>query len=253
MLMTQLARRIGRNDVKIIGRDSFLLFMFAFAVIIAAALRFGLPAADALMADNGVMPGDVIPIRLSDVYPMLVVYMAVYTGALLVGTIFGFVLLDEKDQGTLKAMMVTPIPLNQYVRYRVGLPAVLAFAIILAMVLFINQALLPLWQLVLIAAAGSLSAPIISLFFAIFAENKVQGFAYSKFAGITGWVFLIGWFIPEPIQWLFGLYPPFWVGKAYWMALEGRGLWWVVLIVGVLSQLALINWLTGRFNRVAYR
>jgi fluoroquinolone transport system permease protein len=253
MLMTTLVRRLGRSDVKLIGRDRFLIFMFMFALYIAVALRYLLPWANAYLAQNGVMPGDTIPLPLSDVYPMLVAYLGIYTGALLVGTVFGFVLLDERDNNTLRAMLVTPVPLKRYVMYRVYGPAILAFFIILGMVLFINQALLPLWQMILISAGGALTAPIISLFFATFAENKVQGFAYSKFGGISGWTIMIGFFVAEPWQWLIGLYPPFWISKAYWLALEGNSWWWAALIAGVVLQIGLINWLIQRFNQVAYR
>ena len=253
MLMTQLAQKLGRNDVKIIGRDSFLIFMFVFIVIIAAVLRFGLPWVNTYLAENGVLPNPAVALHLADVYPMIVVYLGIYTNALIVGTIFGFVLLDEKDDNTLKAMLVTPVPINQYVLYRVGLPAILAFFTIIFAVLFINQALIPFWQLVLIAAGGSLAAPIIALFFATFSEDKVQGFAYSKFGGISGWAFLIGWFIPEPWQWLIGFFPPFWFGKAYWMAYENNSWWWVVLLVGIVLQIALIAWFMQRFQKTAYR
>jgi fluoroquinolone transport system permease protein len=250
--MTQLAVKLGRNDAKLIGRDSFLIYMFAFAAIIATVLRFGLPWLNHYLTDNGVMPGETIPIHLAALYPMLVAFMALYTGALLVGTIFGFVLLDERDQNTLKVMLVTPVLLNHYVLYRVTLPAILAFIVILGMALFINQALLPLWQMILISAAAALTAPIASLFFATLAQNKVQGFAYSKFGGISGWFIMIGWFVPEPWQWLCGLFPPFWISKAYWMALAGNGLWWMALIVGIALQMGLIGWLMKRFNKVAY-
>lgn len=252
MLMAQLAVKLGRNDAKLIGRDSFLIYMFAFAAIIAAVLRYGLPWMDSYLADSGVMPSETIPINLADVYPMLVAFMALYTGALLTGTVFGFVLLDERDQNTLKAMLVTPVPLDHYVLYRVTVPAILAFVIILGMALFINQALLPLWQMILISAGGALMAPIASLFFATLAENKVQGFAYSKFGGISGWFIMIGWFVPEPWQWLCGVFPPFWISKAYWMALEDNGFWWVALTIGIVLQVGLIGWLMQRFNKVAY-
>ena len=179
--------------------------------------------------------------------------MTLYTGLLLVGTIFGFMLLDEKDDNTLTAMMVTPVPLGQYALYRAGLPAILAFVIILGMWLFIGQVLLPLWQMVLLAAAGALTAPIITLFFATVAENKVQGFAYSKFGGISGWTILLGWFLAEPWQWLIGLFPPFWISKAYWLALEGRAIWWVTLLIGIVLQLGLIWWMIQRFTKVTYR
>lgn len=253
MLMTQLAGKLGRSDAKLIGRDRFLIFMFAFAIIIAAVLRFGLPWLNTYLAETGIMPGDTIPIRLAQLFPMLVAYMGLYTGALLVGTVFGFVLLDERDHNTIKAMLVTPVPLSRYLLYRVGGTAVLAFFIVLGMVLFINQLLLPLWQMLLIVAGASLTAPIIMLFFATFAANKVQGFAYSKFGGISGWTIMIGFFIAEPWQWLIGLYPPFWISKAYWLALEGRSSWWFALIVGIVLQTGLISWLIQRFNKVAYR
>ncbi len=253
MLMTQLISKLGRSDTKIIGRDRFLIFMFIFAVYIAAALRFLLPWADGYLAENGIMPGETIPFRFSDMDPMFVAFMALWTGALLVGTIFGFVLLDERDNNTLKAMLVTPVPLNRYVMYRVGGPTILAVLVVLAMVYVINVELLPFWQMLLIIISGSLAAPMVSLLFATFAENKVQGFAYSKFGGISGWAFMIGWFVPEPWQWLFGIFPPFWIGKAYWLALAGRSFWIIALLIGVVYQIVMINWLIKRFNKVAYR
>lgn len=253
MQITQLVSKLGRSDAKLIGRDRFLVFMFVFVVYIATVLRFGLPWLNTYLAENNVMPGETIPISLADIYPMLVAYLAIYTGALLVGTVFGFVLLDEKDHHTLKAMLVTPVPLKQYALYRAGLPAILAFIIIVAQVLFINQALLPLWQLLLISAGAALTAPIVALFFATFAENKVAGFAYAKFIGISGWTILVGFFVPEPWQWLIGLFPPFWISKAYWMALEGQSWWWAALIAGIVLQVGMINWFLRRFNKVAYR
>lgn len=253
MQMTELVRKVGPVDMKVIRRDSFLLFMAVFAVILALIVRYLLPWANEALAANGVLPNERFATDLSGFYPMIVVFTTLYTGSLLVGTIFGFMLLDEKDDHTLTAMLVTPVPISQYALYRVGLPAVLAFLIILVMLFIIDQALLPFWQMALMAAGGALTAPIISLFFATVAENKVQGFAYSKFGGIAGWTILIGWFVPEPFQWLIGLFPPFWVSKAYWLALEGRNLWWAALVVGIVLQIGLIAWMVQRFTKAAYR
>ena len=253
MQMTELVRKVGPVDMKVIRRDSFLLFMVLFALVIAIVLRFLLPWATGALAANGVLPSANFPMDLTAFYPMIVVFMTLYTGSLLVGTIFGFMLLDEKDDNTLTAMMVTPVSLNQYALYRVGLPAILAFVIILVMLLIIDQVLLPLWQMALLAVGGALTAPIISLFFATVAENKVQGFAYSKFGGISGWTILLGWFVPEPWQWLIGLFPPFWISKAYWMAFEGNPWWWLALLVGIILQGGLILLLVHWFKRVAYQ
>jgi fluoroquinolone transport system permease protein len=253
MQMTQLLRKVGPVDVKVIRRDSFLLFMFSYTTFMALLLRLLLPRLNVTLAANGVLPNERFAVELSAFYPMIVAYVALYSGALAVGMIFGFMLLDEKDDQTLTAMLVTPVPLRQYALYRVGVAAALAFVIIWLMLLIIGQALLPFWQLLLCAAGAALTAPIIVLFFAIIAENKVQGFAYGKFGGIAGFTILLGWFVPEPLQWLFGLFPPFWVSKAFWLAHEGRGLWWVALFVGIVLQIGLIGWLLQRFTRAVYR
>lgn len=253
MQIFRLVGKVGPVDAKLIRRDSFLVFMFLFALSIAVILRFLLPLAERLLAENGVLPNASFPVTLAAFYPMIVAYMVLYTGALMVGTIFGFALLDEKDDDTLTAMLVTPVPPRQYALYRAGLPAVLAFVVILVMLLIVNQALLPLWQLALLAAGGACAAPIITLFFAIVAENKVQGFAYSKFTGVAGWTIILGWFAPEPLQWLLGLFPPFLVSKAYWLALDANITWLPVLLLGVILQLGLTAWLLRRFGRVVYR
>ena len=249
MQITQLTKKLGRSDLKLFRRDRLPVFMLIFILYITAALRWGLPWANTYLSQKGIMPGKAIPMPLSEHYPMIVAYLAIYTGALIIGGIIGFMLLDEKDQNTLKAMLVTPIPLQKYLVYRTGLPALIAFLVVIFMVLFINQALIPFWQLLIIAAGACLAAPIAALFLAAFAENKIQGFAFSKFFGISGWFILLGWFIPQPWQWLFGLFPPFWIAKAYWMAYAGVNTWWLVFSVGVITQSALIWWLVRRFKK----
>ena len=253
MQMTQLVRELGRNDVKLIGRDRFLLFMFMFAFIIAGVMRFGLPWLNDYLLERNILNDTTFISSLTEIYPMLVAYMAIYTGPLLVGTIFGFMLLDEKDDNTIKAMLVTPVPLQQYLTYRVTAPIVLTYILVIGEVLFINQALIPLWQLLLIATGSALTAPIIALFFATFAENKVQGFALSKFGGVSGWTIMLGWFVAPPLQLLIGIFPPFWISKAYWMILEGNDLWWAALIIGIVLQIGLIALLMRRFNAIAYK
>lgn len=243
----------GGNDAKLLRRDHFLIFMFVFGIIIAMALRYVLPWLDSYLFEAGVMPGDVTGLRFSDVYPMIIPYMTVYTGATLVGAIYGFMLLDERDDHSIISMMVTPVSINRFISYRIGSAALLAFLMIIIMLYCVNIALLPTWQILLMAAGGSLTAPIAALFYATVAENKVQGFAYGKFAGVAGWAIIIGWFIGDPLQWLFGLFPPFLISKAYWMALTGQNLWWLALILGMVLQIVVIGILIKQFNRIIRR
>jgi fluoroquinolone transport system permease protein len=250
MQFTQVIHKLSRNDVKLIGRDSFLLMLLGYIVSIAIVMRLAIPWLAEYLAIHAELP-----FALTDWYPMMVAFIAVFMGGVMAGMVFGFVLLDEKDDNTLKAMLVTPLPLNQYVAYRVGVPALLAFIIIVLEVLLMNLpgTILPLWQLVLIAAGGALTAPITTLLFATFAENKVQGFAMTKFTGTAGMLILLSWFVAEPAQLLFGLFPPFWVSKAYWLALENNPLWIGSLLPGIVLQLAVILLLVRRFQTAAYK
>lgn len=227
--------------------------MFGFVAVIGIALRWGLPALNTYLAETGVLPNSSVQQSLADYYPLLVAFMCLFQGTLIVGAIFGFMLLDEKDDNTLLAMMVTPIPLNQYVLYRVGLPSLFAFLIVIMLALFVGLALVPLGQLILLAIGASLSAPLASLFYGTFAANKVQGFAIAKFVGVAGWIILGAWFVREPWQWIFGLFPPYWISKAYWMALEHRPMWWAALVIGIVFQMATAWLLAREFSRRLYR
>ncbi len=253
MPLTQLLLKFGRNDAKLIWRDRFLLFMFGFIFYLVLALRFGLPWLDGYLATNGILPSETTPLRFSDFYLLIVTYITVFQGTLIAGTIFGFALLDEKDDDTIKAMLVTPVPFSRYIMYRIAVPMALAFITVMMMILMIDQVLLPFWQLLLISFGASFTAPIATLFYGVFAENKIQGFAMAKFVGLGGLTILIGWFVDEPMQWLFGLFPPYWITKSYWMAYHGQTLWWLALIVGIILQSGLIYLLVLRFNKVAYR
>lgn len=249
----QALRRLGRLDLKLVGRDRFLIMMFGFVIYIAVMLRFGLPWLNDYLQSHGVLPNDHAPFPLSDVYPMLVTFFAVFNGSMITGTIAGFMLIDEKDGRTLKAQLVTPLPFNQYALYRCVAPMALGFLIILFMVWAIDLALIPTAHLLLIALGGALTTPLFTFFYGIYGENKVQGIAISKLVGILGWTIPIGWFIADPFPWLFGLFPPFLICKAYWMSLHGDPLWWAALLLGSLLQLALLGWMVKRFNTVAYR
>ena len=65
-----------------------------------------------------------------------------------------------------------------------------------------------------LCALAGLGAPLFMLFLAATASDKVQGFAMAKFIGLGGLLILVGWFLPSPLDWLPGLFPPYLVAKA---------------------------------------
>lgn len=245
--------RLGRNDVRLILRDRMLLMLLSLVVLIGVAARYAFPAIDAALARNGVLPSATTALRFADLYPLFVAFIGLWQAALMPGTCFGFLLLDEKEDGTLTALRVTPLPIERYVAYRVTLPALLGFAFALALPPLMGQATLPLAPHLALAAGAAVTAPLVTLLLAIWADNKVQGLAYTKIAGVLGLAILAGYFAPTPAQWLIGVFPPFLVCKAYWMALADTPLWWVPLIIATAAQLAILAVLVRRFRTDAFR
>jgi fluoroquinolone transport system permease protein len=237
-----------RNDARLIGRNSFLSGLIGYIIIMALVLRFGLPALADGLANNPDVPFDI-----AAYFPMLIGYIVIFVGAMVSGMVIGFIVLDERDDNTIKALLVSPLPLGYYLAYRVFVPMLLGFAIIVAEMLIINLALVPLWQLLLIAAAGSLTGPLVMLFFASFAQNKVQGFAMNKIVGTLGLVIFAAWFVQPPLQYLIGLFPPYWFVKAYWLALADDANWLLALVIGVAWSSVVLALFVRRFRQVVYQ
>ncbi|MEW6668691.1 MAG: hypothetical protein AB1512_26045 [Thermodesulfobacteriota bacterium] len=62
----------------------------------------------------------------------------------------------------------------------------------------------------------------------------------------------VAWFVGEPLQFLFGLLPPYWIVKAYWLALDGDPMWVGSLVLGIVLQAVLVFFLARRFREAAY-
>jgi len=247
-----LLRTLGRNDLRLVLRDRMLAVLLAAAFGMGLGCRYALPAIDASLAASGVMPSFPGGMRFSETYPLFVAFIAFWQGALMPGTVFGFLLLDEKEDDTLTAMRVTPVPLQSYLLYRAGIPAVLAFIFALALLPLIGLGPIPWWQHLPLAVSASLVAPITALMLAMFASDKVQGLALTKVGGVSGLLILVGWFVPEPGQWALGIFPPLLTAKAYWLAREGQPLWWLPCAAAIATQLILLRWVLRRFRRVAF-
>lgn len=247
MSLNSTFRTLGQQDLRLIGRDHFLSGIFFYVVGVAFLVWWGLPQIADWVATRPEWG-----IHLPDYYPLVVGYMAVYLGAVLAGMIFGFLVVDERDQRTFPALLVTPLPPSDYLRYRILMAWLIGTILGSGELWLLNWVGLPLWQILLLAAGGGLIAPAVMLFMASMSENKVQAFAAIKIIGGAGLLFFGAWFVPEPLEFLFGLYPPYWSIKAYWAASAGDGTWILYWAIGVLFLALLIAGLSRWFSKIAY-
>lgn len=246
MQLATIFRGMSRNDARIVRRDALLGWLVALPLLNALILRWGAPFIAARLAAG---------IDLTPYYPLMVSYALLQMTPVLMGTVIGFLLLDERDDNTLQALLVTPAPLNAYLAYRVAMPTLLSMALTLIGVPLANLTSVPFWALVPVTLAAGLLAPIIGLIFAAYAENKVQGFAVLKVIGVLVLTQIAAYFIPLPWQYLVGLvFPPYWAARAFWsIDAAGAPAFWIFLALGVATQGGLLLFLLRRFHRTAYQ
>jgi fluoroquinolone transport system permease protein len=151
-------------------------------------------------------------------------------------------------------LQVTPLSLNAYAAYRLGVPMVLTLAL-----MFITIPLADLGRsdsaLVAITAVSVAPvAPIFALLLVSFPKNKVQAFAAGKLAGnVLLVVPLFAFFVDSGWELAFGILPTYWPLKVYWTLEAGTGSVWVYAVAGILYQAAVIALLVRRFGRVMHR
>ena len=211
----------------------------------ALLMRWGVPVVTTrLKAEYG--------LTLEPYYALLTSVMALVT-PMLAGVVIGFLLLDQRDDGTLAALRVTPVSLNGFLAYRIGTPMAASVVMTMICVPLVGLVEVSAAALLVVALVASPIAPFYALMLAAFSDNKVQGFALMKAAGILSWPPVIAYFLPTVWQWAMGIVPLYWPAKVFWMLSAGDSGTADYVAVGLAYQAALVAWLLRRFHRVLER
>ena len=92
-----------------------------------------------------------------------------------------------------------------------------------------------------------LSAVVTLLLIVAVASNKIQGIAMVRLLGIViAGLPCLPWFVDSAWNLAFGVLPPYWAAKAFWVASD-HGTWWPYLVGGVVYNLAVAWPLFRRF------
>jgi fluoroquinolone transport system permease protein len=231
-------------DIKNIRRDALLLWIPLIPLVMALGMRNGLPPLAQFLRAQ-------VDFDLTAYYTLIMSSFLPMTPTM-VGMVIGFLLLDERDDRTLTALMVTPLPPSYYLLYRISLPMLLSFVMTLIGFAIAGLQTMALSDLLLLSALASLSAPLVALFLAGFSENKVAGLAMLKILNGISILPMVAYFFNTPLQIIAGIIPTYWMLKAYWLAAAGQD-YKVYFVVGIIAHLLVLGLLLGRFRKVLYR
>ncbi len=246
------AIKVLKSEFRLIRRDSMLFMMPFFVIYMGVVLHFLMPWLNTYLAANGMMPGSVSANGFSYYYPLVMYYMVIITGPQISGMVYAVLILSDKDDHTIQALMVSPLTAKIYINRKLALSFVTGAIFILALFYMIGIDLMPFWIMVLISIGGGFTSSVISLALAIFAKNKVQGMNYAKGVSFVAMVILASFFVNGKQQLIFGLLPPYWVCKSYTLALDGDPLWILFLIIGIVYQGGLTYYLSKVFQKKIY-
>jgi fluoroquinolone transport system permease protein len=164
--------KVLKNEFRLVRRDSMLFMMPFFVVYMGVVLHFLMPWLNDYLAAKEIMPGSVSVNAFSYYYPLVMYYMVIITGPQISGMVYAVLILSDKDDQTIKALMVSPLTTRIYIKRRVILSMVTGVLFILALFYMINIDILPFWQMLLIALGGGQTSSLITLLLAIMANNK---------------------------------------------------------------------------------
>jgi len=189
------------GDYKNIIRDPAMLFVLVFSIIPLLSFAFFKQT-----MDTAALQAWEIASISSFIAPLILL-----TPAYLLGWICGFLILEERDDGPLLALDVTPMGKGGVAIYR----AFVAFIASLVLALISMPVLFPLTGIalmIMLSIFTATQAAIVTFFLPAIAKNKVQGLAITKAINIFAFAPLLA-FIPSPLRFFGAPIPGFWVGE----------------------------------------
>ena len=181
------------RDMRGIYRDGFLAAMTAYSLVIAVASR--------LIVQR-------IPVAHIELY---VAPFIILMATVLIGTVFGFALIEERETRTallLRVLPLRPATLTTYWTAGVG-GFCLVICLASAVVYGLRPANMPAF--LFLTTVTALGAPVVMLLLGAIASTKIEGIAISKI--ISGSSILLATVFVLPPKWHVGLiwYPWYWL------------------------------------------
>lgn len=240
MSLVQAIGAFGRNDVKSVRRDSILIAVSLGPILYAMAMWF-VPLLTEFLQRRYAF--DLVPYHM-----LLVGAFVVVAPVAVLGALCGLIMLDDKDQRTLSALQVVPVPRSAYPLYRAATTTVvtaLSVTVALALTRLVPADLL--LASIPITFVSGMSAAALGLLMPVLANNKVEGLALLRGIGVLLIGLPIAPYFLDSLQWCFWPLPTYWPAKAFWLASAGASAWPYVL-GGVVYNALIIGYLIRRLD-----
>ena len=179
------------------------------------------------------------------IWPEIVAMFLIIVTGYVFGALIAFTLLDDKDDKVLMSLKITPINVKHYVYIKMMVGMIFGF--IATFVLVMATDFLPgssIWLKLGVSVLGAIQVPSVTLIVNSFSDNKVEGFVVMKMSGLVIMLPMVGFFVTGWVQYLLGVAPGYWAGRAIEAHLvpSDTGNQLIIFAAGVLYNI-LATWL----------
>ena len=217
--------------LRAIWGDAMLAACLFTPILMALLFRYGVPALERTLTAALHVPQVLTPYyALFDLFfSLMTPLMLCFSGVMVV--------LEERDDGTARYLMVTPLGKVGYLLSRLVVLPVLSIPYNVALLAGFSLSGLPLGLNVLAAVANALVSVSVAMLVVGYAKNKVEGMALVKLSGFFFLGYIAAYFITQPIGLLAGLLPGYWLAR---MTQSGAALWALPAVVVACLWIALL-------------
>ena len=228
--------RFMAADVRMVFRDPLLAIMPFVPFLAGGALRFLLPLLSEFIEGK-------TGFRLLDYADLARVIILLFPG-MFFGTVAGFLLLDDRDDGVSGYWGVTPAGRSGYLGARLGLFSVAAFVAGVLAVRVFGLGRSDLLREAAASALGAIQTPFVALFLAAFASDKVEGLSVVK--ALSGMdIVPLAILVALPVRFAAWPFPQYWAGETMLARNVPSS---VALIAGAAASVVWVAALYGKYR-----
>ena len=227
--------KVAINDFRLVFRDNSLKIFLALPLLTLVIVKYAVPYI------VGIYP------VIKDYIPIILM-MATTQGSTAFGFIYSMVLVDEKDTNVAKVYGILPISKVWFVVFRLIPPFVLATLTTFLLLLVEPFYGFPVIQSLVYSMLVGLIVPLMIMFVAIPAKNKMEAMTWQKIFNLPIVLPIAAFYVPASFSFLFMIFPTFWAFQGL-DSLINSGNFWLYMLIGFAQSILFIGLMVQRFTR----
>ena len=231
--------KVAANDFRLVFRDNSLKIFIALPLLTLPVIRYAVPYVAGVYE------------VLQD-YIAVILMLATIQGSIAFGFIYSMVLVDEKDTQVAKVYGILPVSKFWFTAFRLIPPFLLATLAAFALLLVEPFYGLPVVSSLVYSTLAGMVAPLMVLFIAIIAKNKIEAMTWQTLFNIPLFLPVLAFYVPASISVIFAVSPTFWAYQGFNFLING-GDFWIYMLIGFAHSILLLVLMIKRFTRSHFK